>query len=233
LDAFGAEVAVYGDTVAVGAPQHRRDAASSDSIGAVYIYSRKNWPQPQILLPSGNEVDSYFGYRLAMEGNMLAVSAFESGGSGVVYIFSRWPAAQWQQVAVLHPSDSRSNYFGESLVLFHELQPLVAVEDLPHHTNNTTTPSPPPFSRCGELQQMMTAVVVGAPGDDSFGELAGAVYLFATEPYAFAAECAVDGSPVPSISFDHSSGAKITSSDIESFTAFGDSLAKGLLLPCE
>lgn len=100
-DAFGAAVALDGDTLAVGAPGEDSNAVGIDGnqgdntgsqAGAVYVFTRNGttWSQEAYVKASntdGRDQDAHdrFGSRLALEGNTLAVGApgEESNATGI------------------------------------------------------------------------------------------------------------------------------------------------------
>ncbi len=95
-DAFGGNVAIAGDTIAVGA--HREDSSATgidgnqadntapDS-GAVYVFARQGdaWSQEAYVKASNTDAGDWFGERVAMSGATVAVGArWEDGGVGGV-----------------------------------------------------------------------------------------------------------------------------------------------------
>lgn len=127
--AFGISVALDGDTLLVGA--HLEDYAGED-FGAVYAYERigGSWVFSQLLVPlgypSGLYDDLHFGRRVALDGNVAAVSTgFVFWGwpinyqDGQVIVYER-VADQWVEVQKLIDPNPRyagdfSGDFGESV----------------------------------------------------------------------------------------------------------------------
>ncbi len=89
-DYFGRPVALYGDTLAVGAIYESSNqttitngtSASSNNSnefsGAVYVYKRTGttWAQEAYIKASNNDASDYFGSSVALDGNTLAVGAY-------------------------------------------------------------------------------------------------------------------------------------------------------------
>ncbi len=115
-DAFGNSVAISGDTAIVGA--YRADPNGHAQEGAAYIFYRNeggvdNWGQV-IKLTQGNGSDA-FGYAVAIDGDIAAVSASyaapNGSNTGAVYVFERnqGGADNWGLVATLAPSILEAN----------------------------------------------------------------------------------------------------------------------------
>ncbi|MFN3454356.1 MAG: FG-GAP repeat protein, partial [Pseudobdellovibrio sp.] len=88
-DHFGADISLYADTLAVGAPHEDSDQttitngnlASSSNLktdsGAVYIYKRNGhqWEQEAYIKPSNADANDFFGSQVSLYENILAVSS--------------------------------------------------------------------------------------------------------------------------------------------------------------
>ncbi len=159
-DNFGKSVAVYGDTVVIGAPGSDGDATDS---GAVYVFvmPANGWVNATStkLTPSDSAPLDNFGNSVAIHGDTVLVGAYgdddEDNGfedSGSAYLFTKpntrngwadWKPASDTETAKLTASDAADDdYFGSS----------VAVD--------------------GDV------AVIGAPGDDDDGIDSGSVYVF-------------------------------------------------------
>ncbi len=131
-DAFGASVAISGDTIVVGAPHEDGgvggvgapggDNSKTDS-GAAYVFQRSGgaWTQQAFVKPSNPWSYSTFGGAVALDGDRLVIGAsgddhssgpwsgtpdFGAVGSGAAYVFER-AASGWSEVAFLkaaHPT---------------------------------------------------------------------------------------------------------------------------------
>jgi trimeric autotransporter adhesin len=143
-DHFGFEIALSGDTLAVGAPAEDSGAAgvSGDQTdntirdsGAVYVFRRAgtSWTQEAYLKASNPSVRMQFGARIALDSDTLAVGAFFEGssatgvngnqadrgaqGSGAVYVFTR-VGSTWKQQAYLKASNTAAfEWFGDGVAL--------------------------------------------------------------------------------------------------------------------
>ena len=131
-DEFGASLALWQDTLAVGAPEEASSATvvngnqadeNAPESGAVYVFRRSGttWDQEAYLKASNTEAYDEFGVSVALSGNLLAVGAFLEdsiatgvGGNqgdrsaidaGAVYIFRRTGTA-WDQEAYVKPSNT-------------------------------------------------------------------------------------------------------------------------------
>jgi len=141
-DQFGVNVALVGDTLAVGAYGEASNATgvngnenddSRPQTGAVYVFTRTAgvWSQ-QAYLKASN-AGGLFGYGLALAGDTLAVGApFETSNAtgingdqsdesapnaGAVYVFTR-NAGVWSQQAYVKASNTdKGDRFGEDVAL--------------------------------------------------------------------------------------------------------------------
>jgi hypothetical protein len=181
VDHFGYDVAVAGDTLAVGSiyedsttqgvdgNQYDDSAANS---GAVYVFRRTgtDWQQEAYLKSSNSGTGDEFGTSVALSGDTLAVGAIQEdsaaqgvGGdqddssataSGALYVFRR-TGTGWQQEAYLKASNSGADdFFGVSVALSDDT---LAV---------------------GALYEDSAAQGVEGNQDDNFATNSGAVYIF-------------------------------------------------------
>ena len=143
-DGFGATIAVWGDTLAVGAPGEDSatrtvngdgsDNSAADS-GAVYLFQRTGagWLQQAYIKASNADAGDRFGSSLTLEMNRLVVGApFEQSdgdgvgsdqnnngadNSGAVYVYQR-TGTDWSQESYIKASNSDfGDRFGSSLDL--------------------------------------------------------------------------------------------------------------------
>lgn len=112
-DDFGADVAISGDTIAVGARSHAK------YVGAVYVYRRTGpgWTLEQKISPIQPEAYHFFGTSVALDGDRLAVGATGEGAGGAVHVYERsastWTRTGHFQPGWIQPSDA----FGSDLAL--------------------------------------------------------------------------------------------------------------------
>lgn len=129
-DRFGADVSVFGNTIAIGSPQ--ADFLHKQGFGAVYIYEKpKNrWTsitESAIINASNDETRSNgrFGKSVALYENTLVVSAPRHGQKakkqGIIYVFER-PGSGWSSnidFVKLQASDGvHNNRIGFDLSIF-------------------------------------------------------------------------------------------------------------------
>ncbi len=99
-DEFGHAIAVYGDTVVVGAPYEDSDATgvngfpmhdNSPNSGAAYVYVRldKEWVPQAYLKAEVNHQSALFGSSVAIFEDVIAVGAPQANGTGEVTVFRR------------------------------------------------------------------------------------------------------------------------------------------------
>ena len=145
-DAFGGSVALYGDTLAVGASGEDSAATGIDGdqgnnnrggSGAVYVFTRDAagvWSQQAYIKASNAGRDDQFGGSVALFGDTLAVGvpledsaatgidgdqrSNDSNEAGAVYVFTRDEAGTWSQQAYIKASNTDArDYFGYSVAL--------------------------------------------------------------------------------------------------------------------
>jgi hypothetical protein len=141
-DQFGINVALEGDTLAVGAYgeasgscciNHPGDNNNAPGSGAVYVFTRTGGVWSQQAYVKASNAGGLFGYGLALSGDTLAVGApFEASNAtgvngnqadnsapqaGAVYVFTR-TAGVWTQQAYLKASNTDAgDRFGLGLAL--------------------------------------------------------------------------------------------------------------------
>ena len=232
-DQFGSSVAVSADTVLVGVPTDNEKGAFA---GTVYVFHRDEegvWQQVQKLTASNGTAYSYFGASITISGDLALVGARGASPhgnfSGAVYAFARGADGVWNEAQILDASDGAAgNFFGWSVALNGAAAIIGA-------RGNGDDPNFPGasyvFTRGTDgqwvQQQKLTATdgeggdefgfsvalfdetaLIGAPGENEKGSLAGAAYLFVRD---------ADGQWVQQ--------QKLTSNDGASGDEFGDSVA--------
>jgi trimeric autotransporter adhesin len=141
---FGVNIAVSGDTLAVGAPAESSSATGINGdqtntgarlSGAVYVFQRtgSTWVQQAYIKASNTQAGDTFGASVALSGDSLAVGAPREDSSatginqnqadntvvdsGAVYVFQRI-GTTWSQQAYIKPSDTETREeFGEAIAL--------------------------------------------------------------------------------------------------------------------
>ena len=111
---FGRSVAVWGDTIAVGA--EHEDVSGVKNTGSVDVFVRTGdaWVLQQKLSPGDPGVEDHYGHAMALYDDTLVVGTW---GCDKVYIFER-SGDTWTQVQRLHNSPPRGGNFGVSIALF-------------------------------------------------------------------------------------------------------------------
>ncbi|WP_428263538.1 FG-GAP repeat protein [Haliangium sp.] len=144
-DEFGVGLALWEDTLAVGAPEEDSDATGvggeddndgAQDSGAVYVFRRTgtDWAQEAYIKASNAEPFDEFGVNVALYQDTLAVGAFlEDGGvpgvggdesdrsaidSGAVYVFRRVGAIWSQEAYVKASNPSANDFFGRQVALW-------------------------------------------------------------------------------------------------------------------
>ncbi len=109
-DRFGIDVAIFGDTIAVGADLD--DTSAGVDAGSVYVFLRSGttWSQQQKLEASDAAADDFFGLSLDIDGDTIICGSSSDDTSaglraGSAYVFVR-SGTTWSQQQKLEASDA-------------------------------------------------------------------------------------------------------------------------------
>lgn len=202
-DCFGCAVAASNNRVIIGSRAEERSEGHS---GAAYVYARDGdsaWSVEDLLLPDDVLGESYFGHKVAMGGNVAAVSAhFRDDETvytrGVVYVFEYDEESGWVQSARLRSDEVDHDNFGGSLSVSQDRLVVSASQDDRNGTDSgvvyvfrrdavggwefDSVVSPSDVSRYHNFGLPVsisgTALITGAYGDDARGMQSGSAYLF-------------------------------------------------------
>ena len=125
IDLFGRTVAVNSDTVVIGAYAHATDGRYRS--GAAYLFAMPaagGWADANEtvkLVASDGAASDYFGWSVAVDGDVALITAPEDDDSGPVsgsaYLFTK-DSGTWSETAKLTaPDGAASDYFGWSVAL--------------------------------------------------------------------------------------------------------------------
>ena len=199
-DQFGMGVAIYKDTIVIGAPTE--DTAASDG-GSLYVFTRSGttWTQRAQLQTSNAGASDRLGDSVSIDGDtIIAGTQYEdttASDAGSAYIFTG-SGATWTQQAQIQASDAAAtDYFGYSVSISGNTVVVGARFD---DDGGTNSGSAYVFVRSGTTwtqQAKLTAsdaqadddfgwdvdidkdhIVVAAPREDTGANDAGAVYVF-------------------------------------------------------
>ena len=120
-DFFGYAVDIFDDKVIIGAYQEDQDVMNNDTLseaGSAYIFERSNsglFNQKQKIVASDREAGDFFGWDVAISGNIILVGARledhdEAGGvfrnsSGSGYVYERDSTGTWIELQKIVASD--------------------------------------------------------------------------------------------------------------------------------
>lgn len=199
-DEFGYAVAVGGENAIVGAPG---GAGLRADTGAAYAFRRSRsgsaWTEVDKLVAPDGAANDRFGHAVAVSGNTAIVGAPGGNkGAGAAYVFTRARIrSNWVLEARLSQSESVQedrDRFGETVAVFGD----VALVGAPR--NSFREGRVYAFRRSGDVWTVVDILkasdndvddffgesiatsgdvaIIGASGDDEFGEESGAAYLF-------------------------------------------------------
>jgi len=186
---FGDSVAIYEDTILVGAPGEGGGGAAF-----VFEYDGMLWNQAATLVASDSASGLAFGGAVALEGDRALIGAAGSVGgtsAGAAYVFER-SGSVWTETAKLTPSDGEAfDFFGGSLSVSGDLAligSLTADGGAAYVYDRAAAwaevaklgPSDPaPHKNFGVAVAILgQTAVIGARRDDERGKGAGAAYVF-------------------------------------------------------
>lgn len=114
---FGDSVETDGTKIVIGAPNEDTGATNSGSV-FVYAHNGTTWVLEQELSPTDTATGDAFGWKTALDGNRLAVSAWKKdSNTGGVYIYE-FDGSTWGSETKILPSDTASGqYFGSGVAL--------------------------------------------------------------------------------------------------------------------
>jgi len=109
---FGWSVAISGDVAIVGAPF---DNDAGDFSGAAYIFARNGdmWVHKKKLTPSDAAAYNFFGYSVAIDGDIAIVGSL---GDDSAHVFA-YNGVTWEEQTRLTASDADAGEFGISVAI--------------------------------------------------------------------------------------------------------------------
>ncbi|WP_052713148.1 FG-GAP repeat protein [Pseudoalteromonas rubra] len=121
-DLFGIDVAIDGNTIAVGADLHDKTA---ENAGAVYVYvlEENQWQQQAKLMAADGGDTDIFGVRVAISGDTALISARRDDVEGLgvdagsAYIFERTGTRWTQSQKLTSPDGAADDRFGRGVAL--------------------------------------------------------------------------------------------------------------------
>ena len=155
-DNFGISVAIYGDTIVVGAEY---DDSAETHRGSAYVFTRSGttWTEQAKLLASDGAGFDRFGSAVAISSDTIVVGA-QSDGSAYVFVGA---GSNWTQEAKLVPSDGAGpDIFGDSI----DVDGDTVVIGAPIHTHGVTqSGSAYVFVRSGTTWTEQAELLASAP----------------------------------------------------------------------
>jgi hypothetical protein len=166
-DEFGNDVAISGDTVAIGAPDENADA------GSVYIFTRSGvtWTQQQKLTASDIAAGDRFGGAVRLDGDTLLAAGWQNDddgtNSGAAYVFTR-SGTTWTEEAKLTGDDSAAgDNFGTNIDIAADTVAIGAWYD---DDNGSNSGSAYVFTRSGTTWTQQAKLTPTSPAaGDNFG----------------------------------------------------------------
>ncbi len=113
-DQFGVSVAVYENTLVVGAPMN--DPSNVNNAGAAYVFQKDGdvWTETTILTPIDLAAEDFFGGAVSIHDDIIVVSArgkdTTATDSGAVYVFTRDAFDVWAEETILAAMTENHGY---------------------------------------------------------------------------------------------------------------------------
>ncbi len=121
---FGNSIAIDGDTLVIGSPGEGCDDGTACGAAYVYKYYNGNFTLKAKLTALDSLDDSYFGYSVDISGDTIVIGAYmydnNFRNSGIAYVFTK-SGAEWEdanETAILLPTDdSDDGRFGNPVAI--------------------------------------------------------------------------------------------------------------------
>jgi hypothetical protein len=171
-DCFGTNVAIAGNTIAVGATGldvYGLGNPAPTRPGSVYVFERKDgiWRQTQRLLPSGGALGDLFGFGLNMDRDTIVAGGPREGGSGAAYVFVRSAEGWREQTRLVPKKPSANSSFGAAVGVAGDMAIVAAYDD---GTERSGAGSANVFVRSGETWSETQRLIPNPSADGaSFG----------------------------------------------------------------
>jgi len=200
LDRFGVSVGIDGDLVAVGADS--RDVGLERNAGTAFVFRRSgaNWSMEAVLTANDPSHDAFLGNSIAVDGDVVIAGAFADNAiepdGGAAYLF-RNNGGLWNQEQKLTSSDLTDNdLFGFDVAIEGDRVVVSALQnDLLGEDRGATyvfqnlggvwdqqaklvASDAEAFDRFGRSVGLSGDTILVSSGDDDFGNVSGAAYLY-------------------------------------------------------
>jgi len=128
-DAFGVSVAVSGNTVVVGAPNHSVGTSTQQGEAYVFVEPASGWAntnQTTKLYASNGAAIDHFGAAVAVSGNTVVVGAYDhsvgkSANQGEAYVYVKpaagWPASMTETGKLYSSNGAAGDVFGYAVAV--------------------------------------------------------------------------------------------------------------------
>ena len=199
-DLFGWDVSIDGNRIIVGAPG---DDVNGPTSGAAYIFEFDgvSWIQQAQLIPSNGTAGDFFGGGVSISGDRVLVGAGVqpgmAGGPGTAYIYE-FDGVSWNNETIVTPSNGNSyDYFGQEVSLQGDVAVVGSMHfdgvgnesgavyvyrydgnDWDHETIIQASDASAGQFFGGTVCTSDEMIIVGAIGDGTNGNFAGAAYVY-------------------------------------------------------
>lgn len=191
-DRFGSSVAVFGDTILVGAPEDDGPTGFNAGSGYVFVRSGTTWAQQAKLSPTDALDDDKLGTSVAVSGDTAVLGAPGAGNWGAAHIFVR-SGSLWTRQARLDGVGGSSVAISGDTAVFGSpgggcIDPGLCVGEACIFSRIGSSWTPHAYLRASDAQDDDSfgssvaisggTALIGASGDDNYSQGAGAAYVF-------------------------------------------------------
>lgn len=198
-DLFGSAVAIFGDTVLVGAPSAKDNGVTT---GAVHVFVRngETWTHQKKLVPLAAAADDQFGYALGLDGDVAIIGApaddEAAPDAGAAYFYNRSGTTWAEPMKLIASSPGEAGFFGVSVAIAKSTALVGAWDDgsaknagavfvyandgMSWTNQSTLVPTDPSNEDLFGFSVALSGdrALIGASGGDDRGTDSGAAYLF-------------------------------------------------------
>lgn len=200
-DQFGYSVSITDSFAVVGARYYDYSTPYNDGAVFVFNYNGLEWIADTMLVPSDGDSGDWFGFSVHSSGNNIIVGANRNDDNGMqsgsAYVFTRNGESWFQETKLIASDGSQDDLFGSSVYISNNQAVVSSIGDTENgfqsgsvyifqKDNNLWLEESKVIPIDGAPQDWFGVdvliiddiILVGADGNDDFGQGSGSVYVF-------------------------------------------------------